>query len=76
VHLNLVRNEETITTGPVIFAYFEPGSVGIVFQHREEGPALGGRADAELIELYWFSLVDGTLELPALGPIQHWKIVA
>jgi hypothetical protein len=76
VHLNLVRNDRTITTGPVIFAYFEPGSVGIVFQGREDGPALGGRADPELIELYWFTLVDGRLELPALGTIQRWEIVA
>jgi len=62
-------------SGPIIYAYFKPGLVGIVFERDEEGFMWGGRPDDELPDLFWFKIVDDCL-MTTDKKLRSWELVA
>ena len=75
MHLQFYRGQEVLRSGSVIYAYFEPGAVAVVFESDEEGSKLGGVPDPELGELYWFKLAQGAFVLPGRDPVARWEIM-
>ena len=75
MHLNFHSRSEKIATGSIIYAYFEPKAVGLIFVAPNEGQQLGGRADQDFEQLYWFDMEGDSVVVPALGRIDTWEIV-
>jgi len=61
MHFKLINDTTAQASGSIIYAYFEPGFVGLVFEKDREGFDWGGRPDDEMPDLFWFKLVGDRL---------------
>jgi hypothetical protein len=74
MHIKLVHDGTSSQTGPIIYAYFEPGLVGLVFEQDHEGFEWGGRPDLDLPDLFWFAIEREGLVVN--GAERPWELIA